>query len=308
MTSSRRKPRLPIVLGIESATPSGGMALVDAERCLGSFQRWGGRLHSQRMMTGLRDLLRDLGLSPHDLAAVAVSIGPGSFTGVRVGLAAAKTLAHSLRIPILGVPTLEAFALRAVGVDADGHWNPGCTVCPLLDARRGELYWAAFRLGATRESDQPPGSESMVMRSAESEPAGSPAAAPSGGGWRGLPALRRLAPDAMTPAAEIGECLSGLTVGDRGTRTLMVCGDGAYHARAALEAALGPGLRFAPPHRMTPGPEEIAWLGLRRCLEGSTDDPLTLAPVYLRQPDVQFPRTLQRADTNPHGQTRTKKE
>jgi len=295
MTSSSRKPSLPIVLGIESATPSGGMALVDPERCLGSFQRWGGRLHSQRMMTGLRDLLRDLGLDPRDLAAVAVSIGPGSFTGVRVGLAAAKTLAHSLDIPILGIPTLAAFAVRAVGVDTDGQWDPGRIVCPLLDARRGELYWAAFLLGSAPESAQSPGNEPMAAGSVESESGASPAADPSAGWPRGLPALRRLAPDAMTPVAGIGESLAALTGADGGNRTLLVCGDGAYHARAALASTLGPRVRFAPPHRMTPGPEEIAWLGLQRYRAGEAEDPLTLAPVYLRQPDVQFPRTLQRA-------------
>jgi len=273
MRQAADSPKPIRILGIETSTPNGGMALIDEERCLGSFARWGGRLHSQRVMTGLRDLLADLHLSPKDLTAVAVSVGPGSFTGVRVGLAAAKALAYGAGLPIIGIPTLEAFALRALGIDDRGAWHPGATVCPILDARRGEVYWAAFELMS---------GGGLISRSMPPDPSPD------------IPAFRQLAPDAMTKAARVGQALAALDPPDR---EFLVCGEGALHARAALREALGERVRFVPPHRMMAGPEEVAWLGLRRFRAGRIDDPMTLMPVYLREPDVQFPRTLQ----NPGG-------
>lgn len=93
--------------------------------------------HSERILPALDHLLKLLGLSPRSLAAVAVSSGPGSFTGLRTGIATAKGLAFSLGLPLFGIPTLDALAASAAPF-AD-------LVCACLNARRGELYRALFR-------------------------------------------------------------------------------------------------------------------------------------------------------------------
>jgi tRNA threonylcarbamoyladenosine biosynthesis protein TsaB len=129
-----------LVLGIETATALGGVAVVSGDgRILGEVTLLGRESHSERIIPAAGELLTALGASPADLAAVAVSRGPGSFTGLRTGVAAAKGLAFSRGIPLFGVSTLEALAAGA----ADGS-GP---VCAVLGARRGECYRALFAAG-----------------------------------------------------------------------------------------------------------------------------------------------------------------
>ena len=82
------------------------------------------------------------GLKLRDLTAIAVALGPGSFTGLRIGLSYAKGLAMALGLGLVGVPTLDAMALCAVG---SPFVRSGVTICPVLDARKGEVYVALYR-------------------------------------------------------------------------------------------------------------------------------------------------------------------
>ncbi len=129
------------MLGIETATALGGVALVDEDgRILGEITLLGRESHSERIIPAVAELLATLGASPGDLAAVAVSSGPGSFTGLRTGVASAKGLAFSRGVPLYGVPTLAALAANATA---------GCgPVCAVLNARRGEVFRALFQAGA----------------------------------------------------------------------------------------------------------------------------------------------------------------
>jgi tRNA threonylcarbamoyladenosine biosynthesis protein TsaB len=134
-------PPAGLVLGIETATALGGVALVSRDGALaGETTLLGRESHAERLLPALERLLAALGVALGDLAAVAVSIGPGSFTGLRTGIATAKGLALALGVPLYGVPTLEALAANA---------PPGSgTVCALLAARRGEAFAALFAAGA----------------------------------------------------------------------------------------------------------------------------------------------------------------
>jgi tRNA threonylcarbamoyladenosine biosynthesis protein TsaB len=136
------------VLALESATLSGGAALVDGERLLGEVTLDVAVTHSERLMAAVDRLVADCGLSPHDLDGLAVSIGPGSFTGLRVGIATVKGLGLALDLPIAAVPTLDALAGRLPFADAP--------VCPILDARKKEVYLSLYRWresGMAREWD-----------------------------------------------------------------------------------------------------------------------------------------------------------
>lgn len=277
-----------IILGIETATPSGGVALMDEQRLLGSVLRHGGRSHSQRIMAGLDSLLRDLGLTTAKLAGVAVSVGPGSFTGVRVGLAAAKALAYAAEIPLVGVSTLEAFAYRALGADCGGVVSdPPPLLCPILDARRGEVYWTLYdpTPNADAKAKAKAKEQTESKREAEGVAEGVAAEKSEMAAWG--PRLARLLPESSGRAEKIAQALAAaLPPG----KDVLLFGEGAIRARGELTRVLGSRARFAPPPRMVPGPEEVAWLGWRRLRAGERDDPMTLMPVYLRAPDVQFPR------------------
>jgi tRNA threonylcarbamoyladenosine biosynthesis protein TsaB len=130
----------PLVVGIETATVLGGVAVVSgAGVLLGEITLRNHESHSERLLPALEWLLATLGLSLRQCAAVAVAQGPGSFTGLRAGIATAKGLAFSLAVPLYGVPTLDALAANA---------PPGETrVCAVLNARRGEVFHAPFRHG-----------------------------------------------------------------------------------------------------------------------------------------------------------------
>lgn len=128
------------MLGIETATQFGGVAVVSGCGDLhGEITLRSHESHSERILPAVEALLRALGATLRDLAAVAVSCGPGSFTGLRAGIAAAKGLAFSLEVPLFGVPTLEALAANS---------PPGeDPVCAVINARRGEVFRAFFRSG-----------------------------------------------------------------------------------------------------------------------------------------------------------------
>ena len=125
------------LLAVESATLSGGVALLDGDRLLGEITLNIAITHSERLMSAVDRLLADCGLAPADLGGLAVSVGPGSFTGLRVGLATVKALAMALDLPVAPVPTLDALASRLPFADAP--------VCPILDARKGEVYLSLYR-------------------------------------------------------------------------------------------------------------------------------------------------------------------
>ncbi len=129
-----------LVLGIETATPQLSVALVRDAEVIGELNLALGLKHCERLIIGVDSLLGELGLETGDLEGVAVSIGPGSFTGLRIGVAAAQGLATALGVPIAAVPTLLALGAGAMA------WQGPLVAC--LDARRGEVYFCACQAGA----------------------------------------------------------------------------------------------------------------------------------------------------------------
>ncbi|MGH9749856.1 MAG: tRNA (adenosine(37)-N6)-threonylcarbamoyltransferase complex dimerization subunit type 1 TsaB [Candidatus Polarisedimenticolia bacterium] len=130
-------------LGIDTATGRGSIALAHDRRLLGETVLEERGAHALDLLPRLDALLRGLGLQAADLAGIGVTTGPGSFTGVRVGMATAKGLAYALGIGVSGLSTLEALALAALR-----HLDPAPpAICPVLEAGRGEVYATVFRTG-----------------------------------------------------------------------------------------------------------------------------------------------------------------
>lgn len=125
-----------MLIALDTATSAGGVAVADEGRILALRTFDAGREHSRRMFPEIEGALADAGRRREEIAAVAVTIGPGSFTGLRIALSAAKGLCFALGVPLVTVSTLEALAARL----------PWCAlpVCAVLDARRGEVYAAAY--------------------------------------------------------------------------------------------------------------------------------------------------------------------
>ena len=125
-----------LILAFETSAKAGSVALHDGNALLGESYCNTGLTHSQTLMVMAEDLLKTCGHTPQDVTAVAVAAGPGSFTGVRIGVAAAKGFAWGADIPCHGVSTLEAMAL-SLGVHTG-------FVLPVMDARREQVYTALF--------------------------------------------------------------------------------------------------------------------------------------------------------------------
>ena len=125
-----------LTLAFETSAKAASVALTENGKLLGESYQNTGLTHSQTLMVMAEDLLKQCGKTVADLTAVAVAEGPGSFTGVRIGVAAAKGLAWGRELPCYGVSTLEAMAV-SLGI-WEGH------ICACMDARRNQVYNALF--------------------------------------------------------------------------------------------------------------------------------------------------------------------
>ena len=127
-----------LILAFETSAKAASVALLDDKKLLGESYQNTGLTHSQTLMLMAQDLLKSCGFGPKDVTHLAVAAGPGSFTGIRIGVAAAKGFAWGASLPCYGVSTLEAMAAQL------GAWQG--YVCPVMDARRSQVYNALFHL------------------------------------------------------------------------------------------------------------------------------------------------------------------
>jgi tRNA threonylcarbamoyladenosine biosynthesis protein TsaB len=126
------------VLAIDTSNYSLGIALISDEQVIGEYITNMKKNHSIRVMPAIERLLGDCDMKPADIEKVVVAKGPGSYTGVRIGVTIAKTLAWTLNIPLVGVSSLEVLAAGA------GRYFNGY-VSPLFDARRGQIYTGLYQ-------------------------------------------------------------------------------------------------------------------------------------------------------------------
>lgn len=129
------------ILAIETATKVCSVAVAEEGELLGEFSLFVPQVHAERLVIMINNLLDNLRLSYRNLDAVAVSNGPGSFTGLRIGLSVAKGIAFGQNTKLIAVPTLEAIA----GLIRD-QVDSGKNVVPILHARSDEFYYSSFRL------------------------------------------------------------------------------------------------------------------------------------------------------------------
>lgn len=127
------------VLGIDTSTMTGGVALLHEEALVGESLLNIRTTHSERLLPALDELLVHAGIKVEELGLVSVVTGPGSFTGLRIGMATAKGFGFALKMPIVGVTTLEAYGWQF-------KYFPGIVVS-LVDARRKTAFWQAFNGG-----------------------------------------------------------------------------------------------------------------------------------------------------------------
>ncbi len=137
-----------LVLGIESSTARSSVALVDDERVVASASLGIARRHGEFLAPAIRFCLTQAGIEVRDIHGVAVGLGPGLFTGLRVGIATAQAFAAARQLPTVGLCGLDVLAF-----EVRYSIRP---ICVTIDARRGELFWAFYRSvpgGVQRETE-----------------------------------------------------------------------------------------------------------------------------------------------------------
>ncbi len=128
-----------LILALESSAKAASVALCDGDRLIAQYRQASGLTHSRTLLAMTEGLLKNTETSVEQIDAFAVAGGPGSFTGIRIGMAAAKGLAWGAGKPLCSVSTLEAMAWHCS--------DDRVTVCPVMDARRSQVYNALFTVG-----------------------------------------------------------------------------------------------------------------------------------------------------------------
>lgn len=258
-----------MLLAIDTSTAFASIALFGPVAVGGD--QWGvlaehtwraGRNHTTQLLPQVERLLADAGIAPPDLTAIAVALGPGSFNGIRVGMATAKLLATSLDVPFVGASTLEAtaFAQReAIALAALAAGRPAYAR-PLEDAGRGQIATALYR---SRPAENSLDLGDLV----ELEP----------------PRLADLA-DVL---ASLGPAEDAGGEGDEtGDGPVLICGEVRAEWAADLAGRGANRIILASASGSLRRAGALAELAWRRLRQGRVDDPATLQAIYLRRPPV----------------------
>jgi tRNA threonylcarbamoyladenosine biosynthesis protein TsaB len=256
-----------IVLGFDTATEATavGLRLADGSTLQALDDPPPGERpgHATRLLPLAHELLTRAGVGWSELERIAVGVGPGTFTGLRIGVSTARGLAQSLDVPLVGVSSLRALAfgaVRRVGEEMDG-------LIAVIDARRGEVFASVYRAGERSIEDR------------GAEPLG--AERPSSTVFATEDVEELLGPAVLAPN-DLALLLERIEAGERPRRPLAV-GDGAVRYRDHLEAG---GIVVAPEesplHRV--GGEAICALAAR----AQPQDSRAVVPDYLRRPDAEL--------------------
>ena len=150
---------MALILSIETGTDICSVALSNDGELMALRESNEGRDHAKKVAIFVDELLKETGVQPADLDAIAVGKGPGSYTGLRIGVSFAKGMCYALNIPLIAVGSLDALVQVArEDYDAgildieDEDWN-SATLCPMVDARRMEVYTQLFNIEGVAKSD-----------------------------------------------------------------------------------------------------------------------------------------------------------
>ena len=241
------------ILSLDTTTRDGSAAIVEDDRVVELRQGDASRSHAERLPLELIALLEAHRLTFADVDVFAVASGPGSFTGLRIGIATIQGLAFTCGRRVVAVSALDALAHQAIGTpDEPGTRNlePGTLVVAWMDARRREVFSAAFRVTAAPEF------EPERLSALDAPRAGPPSAI-----LEGLRAEGSSAPQVFT-------------------------GDGAVLYADEI-ARLFPNAHILPPE---PIAAVIGLIAASRARRGDTIDPAAIQPLYVRRPDAEVAR------------------
>lgn len=234
-----------MLLALDTATRHSGIALFDGHHLVAELNWHSTDAQTVELMPRLAQLLDWHGLAPAQLTALAVSLGPGSYTGLRVAISAAKGMALAFGLPLFGISTLDATAFAQLG-----RPEP---VCALVAAGRGRLCWSTYWPQSGATARRPAGSRPVTI-----------------GAWTGWQSPAELS-DADHLAGEVHE-------------PTWFVGELTTELRSQLYARLGDKAMVMPAATATRRAGVLAELAWMRLQAGEADDLASLSPIYLREP------------------------
>ncbi|MCL4422433.1 MAG: tRNA (adenosine(37)-N6)-threonylcarbamoyltransferase complex dimerization subunit type 1 TsaB, partial [Actinobacteria bacterium] len=266
-----------LVLALETATAQVGAALADEDGTIASSRLARGRRHVETLHLAVSELCGHAGVSLAELGAVVADVGPGLFTGLRVGIGAAKAMAQALEVPVVGVLSLEVLAEAVLSMPVPrcsdperGTMQAELDVVAVVDARRGEVFAARYR----RNLDPACGRSDPA--STIDEP----------GLWKPADLAEELVRtyEHDRPSSPGGPYGAVVLIGDGAMRYCETSAQGSVTmVGTSLAGAVLAGRRWSHP-----SPSMLAEIGALRASRGELTPPEELAPVYLREADARI--------------------
>lgn len=238
-----------MLLALDTSTSTASIAAVRDGRLAAEITWDVGRRHSQELVERLNQLLDVCRATPADINWIAVALGPGSFNGIRVGIATARSLAFALGARLVGSPTLDVIAF--------GHAQHCGMVCAVLEAGRGEVYAAWYMSLVDGRGESPAGAVAQV----------------TGRLWR-------VSDYIVSDPRAVADAL-----GNTSEEPLLICGEWRPETRAAFGAELAGRVTFASALDV----RRASWLAgvtLERAEIAGLREPATIEPLYLRRPAI----------------------
>ncbi len=242
------------IIALDSSGLVASVAIVEDDNLIAGYDIQYKKTHSQTLLPMLEEIRKMVDLDMSTVDAIALAAGPGSFTGLRIGSATAKGLGLALNIPLIEIPTLEGLAYNAYG--AKGY------VCPIMDARRGQVYTGIYEF----------------VRSEELENDGY--------------LLNIVEPQCAVDIEEIARKLN-----DLGNEVLFL-GDGVSVFAGKLAEEMKVPYHFAPAHMNRQRAASLAALGTRYYKEGNYVEAKEHAPIYLRLSQAEREKKEKEAHDN----------
>jgi tRNA threonylcarbamoyladenosine biosynthesis protein TsaB len=246
-----------LLLALDTSTQNSNIAICSEYECYGEYMWKSGKNHSVEMLENMQRLCAHAQISLSDVELIAVATGPGTFTGVRVALATAKTLALVLQKPLIGVSTLDVIAYQQ---RMSGREGP---VCAILEAGRSEIYAASytFEIECSEEGERT---------------------------YR----LKQLGDYLVTTSSQLSVTMQEhlvkwtMVTGEQSLPVILYCGEMSENTRHKLYSSLPGRSFFIRDVQATRRAASLATIALQRMRAGQIDDPLALEPLYLRRPSI----------------------
>lgn len=245
------------VLGIESASMVASAAIVEDGSLIAEYTVNHKKTHSQTLLLMIDEIVRMTEVNLQEVDGIAISAGPGSFTGLRIGSATAKGLGLALNKPLLHIPTLDAMAWQLWGCDA--------LVCPIMDARRGQVYGGAYDCVSDDAPKAVIAADAVDLKEF-------------------LAAVQSAVEDESTP-----------------WKRLVFLGDGVPVGKAVIEQTLTVPYTFAPAHVNRQRAAAVAALGELYLEKGWTESAEEHSPDYFRMSQAERERKEKEAHENVNG-------